>query len=164
MEALTKRQRTNRAAKINKGADAPAIRAGGYNAISGKTQRKNFMQKKSNVQSSNLVAAGVQMGTSLEANQLPMAHTQYEHNQFGKFNKKKTTPAAGGFRINIKKKKKKAEEMRMLKNIDVDIHDRWIKDPVVAEVLKKHEEEIKKAGHKYNDQPITQIIPKSNIK
>ena len=77
--------------------------------------------------------------------------------------RKKPAPLAGGFRINIKKKKNKLEELKKLKNLDVDIHDRWAADPIVKEVIEKHEEEIKRAGHNLSDKPISDIIPQKQI-
>jgi len=145
-----------------------AIRAGGFQPISSKAQHQKFNQKKQDVASSDLVAAGTQFGSNLidsTQNHQQMGQTHYEHNQFGKLNnKKKNTPVAAGFRINVKKKpKKKTEEEKVLDGLDVDLHDRWVKDPVVMEVLRKHEENIKKAGHNFNDKPVPQIIPKKSL-
>ena len=50
-----------------------------------------------------------------------------------------------------------------MKNLDCDIHDRWVKDPVVKEILEKHEENIKKAGHDLSDKPISDIIPQKSL-
>ena len=93
-----------------------------------------------------------------------MSRTQFEHNLTQREVKKKKPNMAGGFKINVTKKKKKVQELKALKNLDVDIHDRWAADPVVHEVIKKHEEEIKRAGHDLSDKPIPDIIPKQQIK
>lgn len=98
------------------------IRAGGYNPVSRETQRKKFNDKNNEVQGSNLVAAGIQVGAKLDENQRnSLAITQYDpQTQFAKLDikKKKNTPGAGGFRINIKKKKKRVDDLKNLKNLD----------------------------------------------
>lgn len=38
-----------------------------------------------------------------------------------------------------------------------------MKDPIVQEVVKKHEEAIKKAGHDLSDKPLAEIIPKKSM-
>jgi hypothetical protein len=141
------------------------VKAGGYNPESRKAQREKFDK---NVQNADMIASGIQVGANqleVEQRNIEMAH----HENINKFlkiepKKKKATPGGGGFKINIKKKKKRNDELKKLKNIDLDIHDRWIADPVVKEVIEKYENEIKKAGHQYNDKPIPVIIPKENIK
>lgn len=147
--------------------DENVIRAGGFQPVSRETQRKNFMNNNNKANASDFVASGFQMGAG-KGNQIAidqMSRTQFENNNFAQPGKqKKKAPMAGGFKINISKKKKITEEMRKLKSLDCDIHDRWVADPVVAEVLKKHDEEIKRAGHDLSDKPIDTIIPKEQIK
>lgn len=125
------------------------------------------MNNNNKANASDFVASGFQMGAG-KGNQIAidqMSRTQFENNNFAQPGKqKKKAPMAGGFKINISKKKKITEEMRKLKSLDCDIHDRWVADPVVAEVLKKHDEEIKRAGHDLSDKPIDTIIPKEQIK
>lgn len=147
-----------------------AVRAGGYNPESRQTQRKRFDKNMQKAGAGGLIASGIQVGSNPpEANQPSFGMNQYENiNKFLKHDakKKKTTPGGGGFRINIKKKKKHTDNFNKnkLKSLDCDIHDRWVADPIVKEVLEKHEANIKKAGHLYNDKPIPNIIPKENIK
>ena len=45
----------------------------------------------------------------------------------------------------------------------MNIHDRWVADPIVKEVLLKHEEEIKRAGHQFSDKPIPDIVSKGTV-
>eukprot|EP00344_Euplotes_crassus_P002387 CAMPEP_0197015488 /NCGR_PEP_ID=MMETSP1380-20130617/74346_1 /TAXON_ID=5936 /ORGANISM="Euplotes crassus, Strain CT5" /LENGTH=624 /DNA_ID=CAMNT_0042441429 /DNA_START=256 /DNA_END=2131 /DNA_ORIENTATION=+ len=77
--------------------------------------------------------------------------------------KKKSAPRAGGFRISIKKKKNRLEELKKLKNLNADSQGRWVPAPAAKEIAQPNREEVKNQNNNLQRQSSSRVTKRKPL-